>query len=726
MPFYDIIDVGITIGGGALESAYPVLGGIGGIGNPISLWRAGQPGGLIDQGVAAGLRATRYKEKQRLLKILDGQATPARRDPLVLDLNRDGKVELKNAAFFDLNANGFHEFTRWIDKTDAFLVLDKNLNGKADDGGELFGDAMTLPDGSVALTGFDALKAYDSNGDGKIDASDEIYASLKVLTGEGKMSSLADAGVKSLNLASEAVNENTPPALSESDLAKLTWEEQVLALKDQAREADRVLWESGGSIRAKGTFEWQDGSMGTVAEALPYSVPMYSIPDEILDVPEDIAALPDLMGFGNMHDLRQAMVRDKSGALRGLVEQYAAEKDPSKRGQIFESLVQKWAGVEGVAPGSRGGQMDARQLAFLEKFFGETFNGVDGPNPNNTAAPILKELYADLVRDMEAGLLAQTHLKPFFERVEYKVTEPEKDAEGNIVKPGKVEILMDPAIAWLGEAAKTDPRTALEQLWGLKKMMSDAETDLKQAAETSRKEAELRASYRAKLGLSVDTPTQTDAEKTYAEFLGLRQKLGTELKRQGAELKDFLEGDITWQGSIVVLTREGVRYLYGGPENESLYGQSKNDILSGGAGNDKLYGQSGDDLLVGGAGDDHLEGGYGNDTYVYNQGDGHDTIDNSTYYHDDKGTDRLRFGEGLEQGGVDILKDGADLVFGLKDGSGSVRVRNWYSKDSYKLDEVEFADGTVWGQEDVEFVSKNEQGCRPGIYSANLVPVGYY
>ena len=106
------------------------------------------------------------------------QATPARRDPLVLDLNRDGKVELKNAAFFDLNSNGFHEFTRWIDKTDAFLVLDKNFNGKADNGSELFGDVMTLPDGSKALTGFDALRAYDSNGDGKIDASDEIYWTL--------------------------------------------------------------------------------------------------------------------------------------------------------------------------------------------------------------------------------------------------------------------------------------------------------------------------------------------------------------------------------------------------------------------------------------------------------------------------------------------------------------------------------------------------------------------
>ena len=62
-------------------------------------------------------------------------ATLPRRDLLVLALNRDGKVELKNAAFFDLNANGFHEFTRWIDKTYAFLLLDKHFNGKADNGG---------------------------------------------------------------------------------------------------------------------------------------------------------------------------------------------------------------------------------------------------------------------------------------------------------------------------------------------------------------------------------------------------------------------------------------------------------------------------------------------------------------------------------------------------------------------------------------------------------------
>ena len=48
-------------------------------------------------------------------------------------------------------------------------MLDKKFNGKADNGSELFGDAMTLPDGSVAL------REHDSNGDGKIDAFYTIY-----------------------------------------------------------------------------------------------------------------------------------------------------------------------------------------------------------------------------------------------------------------------------------------------------------------------------------------------------------------------------------------------------------------------------------------------------------------------------------------------------------------------------------------------------------------------
>ncbi|GHV44466.1 hypothetical protein FACS1894204_01620 [Synergistales bacterium] len=169
----------------------------------------------------------------------DPQSTiprPVPVDPLILDLNRDGSIELQNAAFFDLNANGFHEYTSWISETDAFLVLDKNFNDIIDNGSELFGDAMILPDGSRALTGFDALRAYDSNSDGKIDSNDEIYSSLKVLTGAGEMASLTDAGISSISLtSSDNVYDDTIP----EPPANFTFEERSQYFKDQIRARER-------------------------------------------------------------------------------------------------------------------------------------------------------------------------------------------------------------------------------------------------------------------------------------------------------------------------------------------------------------------------------------------------------------------------------------------------------------------------------------------------------
>ena len=41
------------------------------------------------------------------------------------------------------------------------------------------------------------------------------------------------------------------------------------------------------------------------------------------------------------------------------------------------------------------------------------------------------------------------------------------------------------------------------------------------------------------------------------------------------------------------------------------------------------------------------------------------------------------------------------MTFSLKDGTGSVSVQNWYANDYYKLDEVEFSDGTKWSAGDV-------------------------
>ena len=71
----------------------------------------------------------------------------------------------------------------------------------------------------------------------------------------------------------------------------------------------------------------------------------HSLPTELVEVPEEIAALPDVVAFGNVYSLHQAMARDGSGALKSLVERFAAETDAAARSALLEQIIFTWAGV---------------------------------------------------------------------------------------------------------------------------------------------------------------------------------------------------------------------------------------------------------------------------------------------------------------------------------------------------------------------------------------------
>ena len=124
--------------------------------------------------------------------------------PIVLDLDHNGIQTIAredSTGKFDLFGNGKAIDSGWISSGDAFLAIDIDHNGKIDNLSELFG-------GTSKGDGFAKLGAFDSNGDGFVDASDAHFADLRVWqdingnhqTDAGELRTLAEAGVASLKV----------------------------------------------------------------------------------------------------------------------------------------------------------------------------------------------------------------------------------------------------------------------------------------------------------------------------------------------------------------------------------------------------------------------------------------------------------------------------------------------------------------------------------------------
>jgi len=128
-----------------------------------------------------------------------GQVVPMPMDPLIIDLDRDGKVSTSSEMrYFDLDGNGIAERTTWAATGDGLLVLDRDGDGKITSGKELFGDATILANGKKAVSGFQALSELDSNGDGIIDARDELFSQLRVWADMNEDGDFADGELYTL------------------------------------------------------------------------------------------------------------------------------------------------------------------------------------------------------------------------------------------------------------------------------------------------------------------------------------------------------------------------------------------------------------------------------------------------------------------------------------------------------------------------------------------------
>ena len=149
-------------------------------------------------GKSDGLKASVIKNGNGTIIDDDRDDDPEDVDPIIIDLNKNKitSTKLNNTIYFDHDNNNFKEATSWIDKGDAFLALDKNSNRLIDNGNELFGN-HTISNtrfkytNNKATNGYEALKAYDLNGD--IDSKDEIYDKL-VLWKDSNQNAITDKG----------------------------------------------------------------------------------------------------------------------------------------------------------------------------------------------------------------------------------------------------------------------------------------------------------------------------------------------------------------------------------------------------------------------------------------------------------------------------------------------------------------------------------------------------
>lgn len=136
--------------------------------------------------------------------------------PILIDLGGDGfdLSDHSTGVPFDISGFGLPEKISWTtsNSDDAWLVLDRNENGKIDDGTELFGNFTeqpnsSFPNGFIALAELD-LSTNGGNSNGRVDDGDTMFRSLRLwrdanhdgLSEPSELSTLASARITGIDL----------------------------------------------------------------------------------------------------------------------------------------------------------------------------------------------------------------------------------------------------------------------------------------------------------------------------------------------------------------------------------------------------------------------------------------------------------------------------------------------------------------------------------------------
>ncbi|MFN0168529.1 MAG: VCBS repeat-containing protein [Bryobacteraceae bacterium] len=171
---------------------------------------------------------------RQFVEIVTSEEASGQQDPLVLNFDGRGVRLLGDRIGFDLNGDGQSEAVPLVAPGSGILFADRNGDGVATDGTELFGPRSG--------SGFDELARQDSDENGWIDEGDPVFGELRVwfqaAAGSGSTYTLTDLGIGAISTS----RVETPFDL---------------------RSTGNVLL---GQIRSSGVYLREDGKAGTVSQ----------------------------------------------------------------------------------------------------------------------------------------------------------------------------------------------------------------------------------------------------------------------------------------------------------------------------------------------------------------------------------------------------------------------------------------------------------------------------
>ena len=225
-------------------------------------------------------------------------------DPLIINIDAN-TAHLSDSKFkFDLDGDGKLDEISSLGQGSGFLALDKNNDGRINDGNELFG--------TKSGDGFKDLSEYDIDGNGWIDENDDIFYELKVWykddRGVDRLIDLKEAGVGAIYLGAQSTE---------------------FTLEGEDEQLD-------GKIRKTGFFLKENGQAGTIQHV---DLAIKGNEREILSVDEQMEQI-----FENIRKNRSSTGAKKSGHNNKIKEEARrrAEK-AAKRKEDLKNYYEKQA-----------------------------------------------------------------------------------------------------------------------------------------------------------------------------------------------------------------------------------------------------------------------------------------------------------------------------------------------------------------------------------------------